>query len=139
MDELTLEDMHGEHWNLANDHAADGDDQEPADRQDDGAMAEQVGALKTALRTAQLQWIRQELVTLGCGSPRQLVVHYELLQGLPTISEALVDEVVCPGFLGSDAVNELSALILFDFDPDAPVEAWHLTYTLSEPAEALPF
>ena len=137
MSDSTFEDLNGEHWNIANDHAGDVEMRAPFPTEQHTDLKDQVWSLKAALRTAQLQWIRSELLLLGYPTPQQVVARYELVQGLPVLEEILVDGEACPAFLSSDAANELSALMLFDFDPDA--EAWQLMYVLADQPEELPF
>ncbi|ULH18118.1 hypothetical protein MF271_24505 (plasmid) [Deinococcus sp. KNUC1210] len=64
------------------------------------------------MRAAQLQVVRDALLTLGCAAPRQVMACSGLIQGLPMLLELLVDGKPCPTFLGSDAADELGFLLL---------------------------
>ena len=72
------------------------------------------------LQQQRLAYIRADLAKVGFKDASSITAHYELSEqyGWPVLTKLEADGVEVEEFMGSDAQDQLNALLINDYDPD---------------------
>lgn len=79
-----------------------------------------IDSLYRSLQQERLASIRDDLADLGHPDARNITAHYELSEqyGWPVLTRLEADGTEVHGFIGSDAQDQLNALLMNGYDPD---------------------